>query len=654
MGKRITLVLEHPRMDYVYKRNGNDALDFWASQEGKNYLNYFKGAGIDKKDIDVIYFYPLIPKPLKQRNGRVFSYEKLLANQTSPYMEKLEETIISNDPEIIITTGAMGNKYFTGKGAMKDVRGRPNYHTINGKEYTIFPMYGPTYMSINNNASNMFRADLGTLNKFLDKGQQAFEPEIGNYEYVNTLGRVKEIYNYLLTNKPVVAWDLETNTLEPNLKGSKVLVISMSWEIGQGVTIPVSHKESPFSKEDQETIMSYHKQLMADKEIIKVAHNGRFDIHFLMSTWGFKAFSNTQDTIVAYWLTVSQEVDDSFRLSDLSFYYTNMGDYDRPLEEFKVKYVKDYNDAEAERVKKEKAEQKEILKAYAKENKVTQAEAKTILGLETPVKNKLTNEIDGSNFNYEWIPMDMLAEYASGDTDVTLQIYIALMKQVNEDARWVYLMTDFYPRLIVSLATMQHNGLAVDRNYLKQSLNKYEEDKEYYINIIQENPSVQEVVNEWQDLYEMGLEEYTKPVKERDKDIADLKNKYKKKLDEGFKPSSAKDKQWLLYKVIGVRPPLEKDYLTTSAQSKNFDKEAPTWEDFKTNKETIEWVADNHPEHAEVCNSLLGYIKANTISNTFIKSFLDRINRETSDGLIHGTFNPVGTATGRLSSSQPK
>ena len=47
------------------------------------------------------------------------------------------------------------------------------------------------------------------------------------------------------------------------------------------------------------------------------------------------------------------------------------------------------------------------------------------------------------------------------------------------------------------------------------------------------------------------------------------------------------------------------------------------------------------------------WTKANTINNTFVSKYLDMISRENSDGLIHGGFSPTGTATSRLSSSNP-
>ena len=640
--KKILLVLEYVRQGYVSKDNN---VDFWSSEEGKNYFKYFKESGINKRNIEVAYFYPQIPEPKKVSNrGQVFSYKTPPKKEWEPLLHKLEEKIDAVQPDIIIPTGALGNSYFTGKSAVKDVRGKPTEFERNKINYAVIPLYGPTAILINANLANSMRSDVSLIGSFLVEGEKALEPKIGEYEAVTTIERVREIFNYIKTDKPVTAWDLETNTLEPNLKGAKALVASLSWEEGQGVTIYLEHKETPFTKEEIAETLSYLKEVLADETIIKVTHNGKYDMHFLMAVYNFKTFKNVRDTMVGYWLTVTQEKEDSFRLTDLTFYYTDMGGYDDALEDYKKKYISEFKEKEKERVTQEKEEQKELKRAYAKEHGVTQKVATERLNLETPVIRKLVNEVDGSNFNYEWIPLDILYPYASGDTDATLRIYNKQMKVIEQNEKWFYLMTDFYPRLNASLATMQNNGLHFDRQYLEESKQKYESELEKYSKLLQDDIHVQEVVDDWQAMYERGLEEFQLPPKERDQEIAKWKNKYKKKLEEGFKPSSSNDKQYLLYYKLGIRPPVEKTYLTSGAQDKNVNEDTVTWEDFKTNEETIQWIMNNHPEYEELCGTLLMWIKANTINNSFVTKYLEMISRENSDGFVHPSFNSTGTA----------
>lgn len=54
-----------------------------------------------------------------------------------------------------------------------------------------------------------------------------------------------------------------------------------------------------------------------------------------MSTEDFQEFENMRDTKVGWYLAVTQEQAESLRLSDLAYEVTDMGGYDKPLEDFK-------------------------------------------------------------------------------------------------------------------------------------------------------------------------------------------------------------------------------------------------------------------------------------------------------------------------------
>ncbi|AID17426.1 DNA polymerase I [Listeria phage LMTA-148] len=50
-----------------------------------------------------------------------------------------------------------------------------------------------------------------------------------------------------------------------------------------------------------------------------------------MSSKGFIKFNNNRDTKIGYYLSVTQQIEDSFKLSDLAYEMTDMGGYDKPL-----------------------------------------------------------------------------------------------------------------------------------------------------------------------------------------------------------------------------------------------------------------------------------------------------------------------------------
>ena len=183
---------------------------------------------------------------------------------------------------------------------------------------------------------------------------------------LNVLGRylITEIKNDNNDGVDITAWDLETNSLRPDMEGSKALVASLSWKNGQGVTIPLYKADFQWEngQQDIDEVLGLMKEWLANKEDIKVLHNGRFDIKFLMGTEGFKKFESNEDTIVGWYLAVTQETADSLRLSNLAYEATDMGGYDKPLEDFKVWFLTKLIRYFSDQIKEIQKENKKIAK----------------------------------------------------------------------------------------------------------------------------------------------------------------------------------------------------------------------------------------------------------------------------------------------------
>jgi len=62
---------------------------------------------------------------------------------------------------------------------------------------------------------------------------------------------------------------------------------------------PVHHKESEFTPKELEHIKSRCSELLASNKVVKVAHNIKFDLKFLMG-WGLTDFNNVRDTQIMH------------------------------------------------------------------------------------------------------------------------------------------------------------------------------------------------------------------------------------------------------------------------------------------------------------------------------------------------------------------
>lgn len=602
--KKILFIQEYVRMDHVVAhKDGTASIQFKQSRSGQKLKEKLGRIGLNTRDYDVAYMYPKVPEVNKVGfDGKPISYKDPKSTELKPYQSEIAKTIVDGEYDIVIPMGKIGCKYLLGAASITKLRGVPERVTLeteegNSHEFWTLPMFSMEYVSAAPNVDGLQEADITTLGKYLVQGDKAFLPNIVDYEYVTSMDRVDEIFSFLKKTKPVTAWDLETNTLKSDLPGAKPLVITLAWEEGQGVTIPWDHKDTPFSEADRERITQHTKELLADAATPKVGHNTQYDIHFLMSTKGLTEFESCRDTKIGYYLSVTQEAEDSFRLSDLAYEMTDMGGYDKPLEEWRDNFIKE----------------------HARD------------------KEKPVNEVDGSNFNYEWIPLELLHPYAAGDVDCCLRIHNKLYEHIKQDPEWDLLFTNWYPALTRTLARIESNGFKVDIDYLNMIDEKYEEEEARVLEEIREFPGVKELEAQHQALYDMGLQEKAKPVSERDKDIANL-TKYKDKL--AFNPNSAQDKGRVLYQILNIQLPATKETLKPAGMNKQ-EKDL-TWEDYKTDKFAMNYIVDNVPEHKDLAAKLLEHSSVKTLRNNFTKKLPKMVSPKT--GRVHANYNSTGTA----------
>ena len=446
-----------------------------------------------------------------------------------------------------------------------------------------------------------------------------------------------------------------------------------------------------------------------------------------MSTEDFRDFESIQDTKVGWYLAVTQEVKESLRLSDLAYEVTDVGGYDKPLEDFKMWFVTKLLRFFSDKVKEIQKENKKIAKKEydikAPEYKdwveskleemtgelddteqrfrVSELEKKYIqLGLTPEVVNMnytmeddfkaiaeqspeymglsneaksytlntaidlinkyrdakdVVNDIDGGNFNYDWFPIELMHPYASGDTDVCRRIHCDVVKKLEEQDRpkSMHLLEVNYPRLTKSLARIESNGLYCDLDYMKENDESYESEMAKNHATMREHWAVKEFEEYQYNLYQMALEEHEKKPKDRDKDI----HQYRDKFKDGkwmFSPSSGDHKGRVIYDILGIQLPYDKEYVKDKPFNANVKEADLTWQDYKTDKKAIGYALDNldlKDDVKELLELLKYHASMQTKRNSFTKKLPNMINKQKRT--LHGSFSETGTETSRLSSSNP-
>lgn len=613
------------------------------------------GFGLEFSDVDLTFAYPQIPK----WNKITRAYQAPSKAALAPYFKKVQDYVQQTKPDLILTFGTMAacsllvNDEISYSKATKLVNLNDIVKHTYPNGHIAYHAYYPSlmsskYMSIMNQDKTIILTN--QVKQFLKNGAEGLKPEYGEYQYLTKYEDVKKLFTEILPKQKLIACDFETNTLKTWLKGAKAIMFSCSWKAHQGISIPLDHKKAPnlWTPEQHQQIFKWIVDLVSNKQF-KVFHNSLFDIRMMMDIMGLEHAQNVLDTMIFYYIGYSEEQEARKGLKFLSRKYLTLGDYEKDrdvyFENLKKSWYDTWYKQEEGRLAKE-AEEKGI-----KPKAVTKSKYQ-------PPRN----ELDGSDMNFEWLPLDIIAPYASADTDATIQLFHIFAKRIRKNDKWTDLCYRFYPRLIDTLCYITHTGFHFDTT-------KCQVDYKKFYNQLKDE-LIKEMYSEVPEIEEYESERFKRLEKRtRIRDIPKAKRtpEQQKFFEENtdimgkdpktgepkykFSPNSSKKVSYILYHMLGYTLPPEKDYLKPAPiKSKQLlsHPERITWEDYKADSKSalpylVKQYGDKFP------SILMRYAEVEKL----ISSFVDSYSEIAYDDLIHAQFSPTGTRTSRLSSSSP-
>ena len=201
---------------------------------------------------------------------------------------------------------------------------------------------------------------------------------VGDYASIQDTKEAKRFLREILENaQGYVAWDTETTALYP--RDGYVLGLSLTYKTHQGRYIETDCLD--------EVCIDLLRKIA--KDFVTVFHNMKFDFKMIKYHLDID-FDRTRvhDTMLLHYVL---DENDSHGLKPLALKYTDYGDYDSELDDFK--------------------------KAYCAQHGMLQ-----------------------DDFTYDLIPFDVIAQYASIDTAVTFDLFNKFwpLVQKNEKLRFVY------------------------------------------------------------------------------------------------------------------------------------------------------------------------------------------------------------------------
>lgn len=317
-----------------------------------------------------------------------------------------------SDYDFIILIGSEAVKQYTKVTSVADYTGRectPKPEYDNGKTKWIASI-SPAMLSFKPEARPAFEETVASIHRIV-LGTADAEQNEKDYQYFTEPAELQKYLEFILAgNWEVIAHDTETHAFDPRV--GYLLGLSMSHTVHQGI---YAHADTL----TDENLELYRQVLY---KFPAVLHNAKFDMHYLGYHAGVDWSKVTvHDTLAMHYIL--DERQGTHGLKSLAIKYTDLGDYDRDLDEFKKDYCK-------------------------------------------------AHKLAAADFYYSLIPWDILKIYAAKDTDATLQLYHKFLPIIRKSEKLNKLYNELMMPAIKFLYEMENNGVPVCTNRLVEAQNE--------------------------------------------------------------------------------------------------------------------------------------------------------------------------------------
>ncbi|WAB25010.1 DNA polymerase family A [Lysinibacillus phage vB_LfM_LysYB1] len=515
---RIMFVADNPT-DFEDKQR-----KWMVGKAGNLFKNVLEQVGINLEDC---YFTGAVKCPTPDDGKGQRQPLKDEIENCSPYLDAEIEVI---DPEIIVPLGNVALKKVYGKTGITKFRGKA-VEDKNGR--IVFPILHPDIIFRQPKHAENFAKDIQNLAILLDSGKGFLERSDVDYRYLETYEEIEEEVNRLEEEAEWLVFDLETTSLNPFLPNQKIVCISLTDKHHYGVTIPLEHKEFVWPGIILDKIKGLLKRLLEhNKRIKKVAHNGKFDMKWLLAKYGIDVSNFAFDPMLAHYVAVTEERG-GHGLKELAWEHTDMGGYDNALDEYKA----------------------------------TLPEA--------------------IRHNYDNIPWKILREYAAADVDCTMRLIPVFKPMIEANPKW----KEAYDKLFIlgsyALRDIEMNGIKLSEERLAEFDTVFPERIKEIEDKLRQYPEVIQIEREKLKMFETRQLEMKKPKAERDPEILKW-NKYK---NFKFNFGSVVQLRELLFERLGLTTP----FLTDKGDEKRRKRQEITIDEMSTGSETLEYLEDKHP-----------------------------------------------------------
>ena len=312
-----------------------------------------------------------------------------------------------------------------GADALKYVAGMTGIQKYNGVfiEKKYLPIMHPNITIIKPQMEDEIQRAFSQIPKLLDgEDLQSHEKD---YCFIETQSQLDK-YTQELDDATTLVVDIETTSVSPHT--GVILGIAISTRPHQGLYVSselvYKHKE-------------WFHNLFKNRKCI--FHNSKFDTNYMETELGFE-FPDYEDTMLLHYCL--EEAVGTHGLKPLALRFTDLGDYERELDEYK--------------------------KSWARKNKVKLAD-----------------------FNYGMLPSDILAPYACKDADATFQLYMKFKPLVDKSEEFNRLYSTILLPATHAMKRLEKNGGPIEIEQVTYLTEQYTIDMEECLEEIMMSDAVQ-------------------------------------------------------------------------------------------------------------------------------------------------------------------
>lgn len=323
---------------------------------------------------------------------------------------------VLNNYKVICPVGADALKYAAGMTGVQKYNG-----VFIEKKY--LPIMHPNITVIKPQLEEDIAKAFAQIPKILS-GQDFNKMSEKDYCFIETEEDFQKYKNDIEQSEEIVA-DIETTSVSP--RTGSILGVAMSSKPHQGLY---------YSRAIVDKHLDWFKNIFKTKKTI--FHNSKFDMGYMEYETEME-FPDFEDTMLLHYCL--EEAVGTHGLKPLALRFTDLGDYERELDEYK--------------------------KSWARKNKVKLAD-----------------------FNYGMLPDDILAPYACKDADATFQLYKKFKPLVNKSKQFSSLYNDILIPATIALKKLEYNGGPVDKAQVEWLAEQYQIDVEECIEEIAAHPAI--------------------------------------------------------------------------------------------------------------------------------------------------------------------